>query len=53
VHTIMGRRSTGIRIRSGLDLPLGEQLAGEWTTQFVSGADAMTEQYQAAGIREK
>ena len=27
-----------------------EQLAGEWTTQFVSVADAMTEQYQAAGI---
>lgn len=30
-----------------------EQLAGEWTTQFVSVADAMTEQYQAAGIRGK
>ena len=27
-----------------------EELAGEWTTQFVSVADAMTEQYQAAGI---
>ena len=27
-----------------------EQLAGEWTTQFVSVADAMTEQYQAAGV---
>lgn len=27
-----------------------EQLAGEWTTQFVSVADAMTEQYLAAGI---
>ena len=27
-----------------------EQLAGEWTTQFVSVADAMTEQYEAAGI---
>jgi len=27
-----------------------EQLAGAWTTQFVSVADAMTEQYQAAGI---
>ena len=27
-----------------------EQLASEWTTQFVSVADAMTEQYQAAGI---
>lgn len=27
-----------------------EQLAGEWTTQFVSVADAMTEQYRAAGI---
>jgi len=30
-----------------------EQVAGEWTTQFVSVADAMTEQYQAAGIRGK
>ena len=30
-----------------------EQLAGEWTTQFVSVADAMTEQYQAAGIAGK
>ena len=30
-----------------------EQLAGEWTTQFVSVADAMTEQYQAAGITGK
>lgn len=28
-----------------------EQVAGEWTTRFVSVADAMTEQYQAAGIR--
>ena len=27
-----------------------EQRAGEWTTQFVSVADAMTEQYQGAGI---
>ena len=27
-----------------------EQLAGSWTTQFVSVADAMTEQYLAAGI---
>jgi glycosyltransferase involved in cell wall biosynthesis len=27
-----------------------EQLAAEWTTQFVSVADAMTEQYLAAGI---
>jgi glycosyltransferase involved in cell wall biosynthesis len=27
-----------------------EQLAGEWTTEFVSVADAMTEQYLAAGI---
>jgi glycosyltransferase involved in cell wall biosynthesis len=27
-----------------------EQLAAEWTTQFVSVADAMTEQYRAAGI---
>ena len=27
-----------------------EQLAGQWTTQFVSVADAMTEQYLAAGI---
>ena len=30
-----------------------EQLAGEWTTQFVSVADAMTEQYQAAGVNGK
>jgi len=30
-----------------------EQLAGEWTTQFVSVADAMTEQYEAAGITGK
>lgn len=27
-----------------------EQLAGEWTTQFVSVAEAMTERYLAAGI---
>lgn len=27
-----------------------EQVAAEWTTQFVSVADAMTEQYQADGI---
>jgi len=27
-----------------------EQLAAAWTTQFVSVADAMTEQYQAAGV---
>jgi glycosyltransferase involved in cell wall biosynthesis len=27
-----------------------EQLAGAWTTQFVSVADAMSEQYLAAGI---
>ena len=27
-----------------------EQVAAEWTTQFVSVADAMTEQYRAAGI---
>jgi glycosyltransferase involved in cell wall biosynthesis len=27
-----------------------EQVAGEWTTQFVSVADAMTEQYLAAGV---
>ena len=30
-----------------------EQLAGEWTTQFVSVADAMTAQYEAAGITGK
>ena len=30
-----------------------EQLAGEWTTQFVSVADAMTEQYCAAGVTGK
>jgi len=33
-----------------LALPLAEQVAGECTTQFVSVADAMTEQYLAAGI---
>jgi glycosyltransferase involved in cell wall biosynthesis len=27
-----------------------EQIAGDWTTQFVSVADAMSEQYLAAGI---
>jgi glycosyltransferase involved in cell wall biosynthesis len=27
-----------------------EQVAAQWTTQFVSVADAMTEQYRAAGI---
>jgi glycosyltransferase involved in cell wall biosynthesis len=27
-----------------------EQVAAEWTTQFISVADAMTEQYLAAGI---
>ncbi len=27
-----------------------EQMAGAWTTQFVSVADAMTEQYLAAGV---
>jgi glycosyltransferase involved in cell wall biosynthesis len=27
-----------------------EILAGEWTTQFISVADAMTEQYLAAGV---
>jgi glycosyltransferase involved in cell wall biosynthesis len=27
-----------------------EQVAAEWTTQFISVADAMTEQYRAAGI---
>jgi len=30
-----------------------EQLAGEWTSRFVSVADAMTEQYQSAGITGK
>jgi len=30
-----------------------EQVAGKWTTQFVSVADAMTEQYRAAGITGK
>jgi glycosyltransferase involved in cell wall biosynthesis len=29
-----------------------EQLAGAWTTQFISVADAMTAQYLAAGIGE-
>ena len=30
-----------------------EQLAAEWTTQFVSVADAMSEHYQSAGITGK
>jgi glycosyltransferase involved in cell wall biosynthesis len=30
-----------------------EQVAAEWTTQFVSVADAMTAQYQAAGVTGK
>jgi glycosyltransferase involved in cell wall biosynthesis len=30
-----------------------EQLAANWTTHFISVADAMTEQYQAAGITGK
>jgi glycosyltransferase involved in cell wall biosynthesis len=30
-----------------------EQVAEEWTTQFVSVADAMAEQYQAAGVTGK
>ncbi len=30
-----------------------EQLAAEWTTHFVSVADAMTEQYRAAGVGGK
>ena len=51
VHTIHGpsfyrhQNPVGNWIFRGL-----EQVAGEWTTQFVSVADAMTEQYLAAGI---
>jgi glycosyltransferase involved in cell wall biosynthesis len=51
VHTIHGpsfyryQNPIGNWIFRGL-----EQLAGEWTTQFVSVADAMSEQYLAAGI---
>jgi glycosyltransferase involved in cell wall biosynthesis len=51
VHTIHGpsfyryQNPIGNWIFRGL-----EQIAAEWTTQFVSVADAMTEQYQAAGI---
>lgn len=30
-----------------------EQVAAEWTTRFVSVADAMTQQYQAAGVTGK
>jgi glycosyltransferase involved in cell wall biosynthesis len=54
VHTIHGpsfyryQNPLGNWIFRGL-----EQLAAEWTTQFVSVADAMTEQYQAAGITGK
>jgi glycosyltransferase involved in cell wall biosynthesis len=54
VHTIHGpsfyrhQNPIGNWIFRGL-----EQVAAEWTTQFVSVADAMTEQYQAAGITGK
>jgi glycosyltransferase involved in cell wall biosynthesis len=54
VHTIHGpsfyryQNPLGNWIFRGL-----EQVAAEWTTQFVSVADAMTEQYQAAGITGK
>jgi glycosyltransferase involved in cell wall biosynthesis len=54
VHTIHGpsfyryQNPLGNWIFRGL-----EQIAAEWTTQFVSVADAMTEQYQAAGITGK
>ena len=51
VHTIHGpsfyryQNPIGNWVFRGL-----EQIAAEWTTQFVSVADAMTEQYLAAGI---
>ena len=51
VHTIHGpsfhpwQNPVGNWLFRGL-----EQVAAEWTTQFVSVADAMTEQYLAAGI---
>jgi glycosyltransferase involved in cell wall biosynthesis len=51
VHTIHGpsfhphQNPAGNWVFRGL-----EQIAAEWTTQFVSVADAMTEQYLAAGI---
>ena len=54
VHTIHGpsfyrhQNPLGNWVFRGL-----EQIAAEWTTQFVSVADAMTEQYQAAGITGK
>jgi glycosyltransferase involved in cell wall biosynthesis len=51
VHTIHG--PSFYRYQNPLGnwiFTFAEQLAGAWTTQFVSVADAMTEQYLAAGI---
>lgn len=51
VHTIHG--PSFYRYQNALGNWLfkwAEQVAGKWTTQFVSVADAMTEQYLAAGI---
>jgi len=54
VHTIHGPSFYRYQNPIGnLIFRWAEQLAGEWTTQFVSVADAMTEQYQAAGITGK
>ena len=51
VHTIHG--PSFYRYQNPLGnwmFAFAEQLAGAWTTQFVSVADAMTEQYLSAGI---
>ncbi|MGD0017092.1 MAG: glycosyltransferase family 4 protein [Verrucomicrobiia bacterium] len=51
VHTIHG--PSFYRYQNPLGnwiFTFAEQLAGAWTTQFVSVADAMTEQYLVAGI---
>ena len=54
VHTIHGPSFYRYQNPIGnLIFRWAEQLAGELTTQFVSVADAMTEQYQAAGITGK
>jgi glycosyltransferase involved in cell wall biosynthesis len=51
VHTIHGPSFYRYQNLAGNWLfTWAEQVAGEWTTQFVSVADAMTEQYLAAGI---
>jgi glycosyltransferase involved in cell wall biosynthesis len=54
VHTIHGPSFYGYQnLLGNWIFRWAELVAGEWTTQFVSVADAMTEQYQAAGITGK